>query len=583
MKPRQFILTGAAVVALVTCGVSMTVFGVSKAEAASPAQGKATAAELGTNNRGTGAVYAMTNAIGTNEIKVFTRESGGGLTPAQTIATGGGGSGLQRDGHDSLGSQGGLILDKAHRHLFAVNTETLQVNSSDCQMGTISSFLVGADGSLTLADKVSSGGLFPDSLTVDGNQLFVLNAGGPGTTPACGVDPNITGFTVSSDGHLTPIAGSTQPIDPGTCDGGGFGAGFECGQNPPAFPRSPAQIGFTPSGDALIVTVKSTNTIYVFPRDDDGRPLAPTLYQYSGPNQPTYFGFAFDKNDNLLVTEAFGASPTIPAGNAGAVSSFAIGRRTGTLTPISASVPNEQTTPCWAVVDTYGHLFVSNNNSDSISSYTVETDGSLTLLDSTAETSTGSGPNDMMIVTDRFKSSFLYALNSGNGTVGAWKISADGALTAIGTYSGLPVSAGAQGIAGYYDLDDSSAAAQLANVSTRGLVQTGDDVLIGGFILLGDSDSRVLVRALGPSLMGRGVPGGLEDPTLEVHDANGVVIENDNWADSQQADIEATGLPPSEPSESAIVASLSPGAYTAIVRGKNNTTGIALVEAYLLP
>ena len=123
----------------------------------------------------------------------------GTLSLLQTIDTGGGGSGFQRQGIDSLGSQGGLILDKAHHHLFAVNTETLQEDPTgdnhDCQMGTISSFLVGSDGTLTLADKVSSGGLFPDSLAVDGDQLYVLNAGGPGTTPACGVGPNITGFT----------------------------------------------------------------------------------------------------------------------------------------------------------------------------------------------------------------------------------------------------------------------------------------------------------------------------------------------------------------------------------------------------
>jgi hypothetical protein len=376
-----------------------------------------------------------------------------------------------------------------------------------------------------------------------------------------------------------------SPGNPGNCDPGGFPAGFDCGQNPPAFPRSPAQIGFTPAGDFIIVTVKSTNTIYVFPRDDAGRPLTPTLYTASDPNfpDPTYFGFAFDKNGNLLVNEAFGKATTIPAPDAGSVSSFAIGRRTGTLTPISTSIPNMQTTPCWAVVDPRGHLFVSNNNSDSISSYTIGTDGSLTLLESAAETSMGSGPNDMMIVTDRFQSSFLYALNAGDGTVGAWKVGADGTLTPIGTYAGLPMNDGAQGIAGYYDLGDSSAIGQLGNISTRGLVQTGNDVLIGGFILLGDSDSRVLVRALGPSLPSQDVSSMLQDPTLELNDANGVVIANDNWKDTQQADIEATGIPPTNDLESAIVASLAPGPYTAIVRGKNNTTGTALVEIYLLP
>ena len=463
MKPKQFVLTGAVVAALATCGIGVTVFTVSKAGAASPARDKG--AEVTTvPNRPAGAVYAMTNALTTNQVQAFHRMRDGTLTAFQTIGTGGGGSGFQRQGIDSLTSQGGLILDDSHRHLFAVNTETLAEDFTgdihDCQMGTISSFLVHADGSLTLIGKVSSGGLFPDSLAVNGDQLYVLNAGGPGSTPACGIGPNITGFTVSSDGLLTPIAGSMQPIDPGSspgsflsCDPGGFPTPqFDCGLNPPAFPRSPAQVGFTPDGDFLIVTVKSTNTIYVFPRDDDGKPLTPTIHQASGPNQPTYFGFSFDKNGNLLVTEAFGASPTIPAPDAGSVSSFAIGRRTGTLTPISASIPNGQTTPCWMVVDpaTERHLYVANNNSNSISSYTIGDDGSLTLLNLAAGIS--NGPNDIAIVMDKVSRRgkvFLYSNNSLDGTVGAWLVNADGSLTPIGTFGTLPVNDGAQGIAAY--------------------------------------------------------------------------------------------------------------------------------------
>ncbi|MEP6820790.1 MAG: beta-propeller fold lactonase family protein [Chthoniobacterales bacterium] len=461
MKPKQFVLTGVTIAALATCGVSLTVFAGSKAGTASPAKGTEAPEQFNT-----GAVYAMTNALTTNQIKVFRRATDGTLTAAQTINTGGGGSGFQRQGIDSLTSQGGLILDKAHRYLFAVNTETTAANTDDCKMGTISSFLVGADGTLTLADRVASGGLFPDSLAVDGNQLYVLNAGGPGTTPACGVGPNITGFTVGTDGHLTAITESTQPINPGSspgspgnCDPGGFPSPtFDCGQNPPAFPRAPAQIGFTPDGDFLIVTVKSTNTIHVFPRADDGKPLAPTVYTGGTPAfpNPTYFGFAFDKNGNLLMNEAFGAAATIPAGNAGAVSSFAIGRRTGTLTPISSSIANGQTTPCWAVVNPFNErqLYVSNNNSDSISSYTIGDDGSLTLLQMVA--GMGTGANDMAIVSVNVRESglaktkvFLYANNAGEGKVGAWKVNPDGTLTSLGTYGTLPASDGAQGLAAY--------------------------------------------------------------------------------------------------------------------------------------
>ena len=113
-----------------------------------------------------GAVYAMTNAVGDNEILVYYRAGNGTLTQMQMIKTRGGGSGIQLSPPDLLGSQGGLILDDEHRRLFAVNTETLAANSQDCQAGTITSFLVARDGTLTFADRVMSGGLFPNSLTV---------------------------------------------------------------------------------------------------------------------------------------------------------------------------------------------------------------------------------------------------------------------------------------------------------------------------------------------------------------------------------------------------------------------------------
>jgi hypothetical protein len=121
---------------------------------------------------------------------------------------------------------------------------------------------------------------------------------------------------------------------------------------------------------------------------------------------------------------------------------------------------------------------------------------------------------------------------------------------------------------------------RLANVSTRGLVQTLDNVMIGGFIVLASDPQKVIVRAIGPSLP---VTGKLEDPTLELHDKDGVTIaSNDNWRSDQEAEIIATTLPPTNDAESAVVATLGPDAYTAIVRGQNNTTGVALVEVYRL-
>lgn len=131
-----------------------------------------------------------------------------------------------------------------------------------------------------------------------------------------------------------------------------------------------------------------------------------------------------------------------------------------------------------------------------------------------------------------------------------------------------------------YDLDR-TVDSKLANISTRGLVQTEDNVMIGGIIVLGDSETDVLVRAIGPELTAGGVEGALADPVLELHDQDGVLITmNDDWKETQQAEIEATGLAPSDDHESAILATLTPASYTAIVRGKNDTTGVALVEVY---
>lgn len=134
------------------------------------------------------------------------------------------------------------------------------------------------------------------------------------------------------------------------------------------------------------------------------------------------------------------------------------------------------------------------------------------------------------------------------------------------------------GLMEVYDLDG-TVDSKLANISTRGFVGTGDNVLIGGTIVVGSGVTSVLFRAPGPSLAG--VPNALQDTTLELYNGQGgVVATNDNWRDSQAAEIEATTIPPSDPREAAILRQLSPGNYTAIVRGKNNSTGVALIEAY---
>src|SRR5438045_1014642 len=139
------------------------------------------------------------------------------------------------------------------------------------------------------------------------------------------------------------------------------------------------------------------------------------------------------------------------------------------------------------------------------------------------------------------------------------------------------------GVMEVYDLDPDGSPARMANISTRGNVLTGDNCMIGGFIVRGDVGKRMLVRARGPSLFlgGVAIPGRLMDPSMELRDANGALIKaNDNWRTDQQAEIAASSIAPTDDHEPAVVWTLTPGNYTTIVRGVSDTTGIALVEMY---
>jgi 6-phosphogluconolactonase (cycloisomerase 2 family) len=335
----------------------------------------------------------MTNALGNNQILVYHRANDGNLTSIQIIATGGGGSGLQLLEVDSLGSSGSMQLNEEHHLLFAVNTESAAQNTGvgtynqDCTQVTITSFRVASDGTLTFADRVFSGGLFPNSLTVKkrdndgGDLLYVLNAGGPEVpvchlTPQSANRPNITGFTLDRAGHMTPV-GSVQPIDPGPSAGtvencvdatefaaifGAPVADFACGLNPPSFVRSPAQVQFTPDGNRLVVTVKGTNTIYVFRVDNNGRAASPTSTQASFPALPTYFAVTFDKQGHLLVSEINGSATTFTEAATGAVSSFTV-TRAGQLVSISSHVADGGAAACWIALEPASgkYAFVTNS------------------------------------------------------------------------------------------------------------------------------------------------------------------------------------------------------------------------------
>lgn len=418
-----------------------------------------------------GAVYAMTNAQGNNEIVVYKRAQDGTLALSAVVPTGGGGSGVQLDPVDSLGSQGSLLLSRDHRWLFAVNTETASADN-DCQQGSISVFEVGADGSLAaVGAPVPSGGLYPDSLTVRGSTLFVLNSGGPDVcAPAPGFEPypNVTGFRIGAGGALSRIAGATKVVNPGvgpapdTCAPGGFAGGspqFDCGLNPPAFPRSPGQVAFTPDGRSLVVSVKGTNSIHVFPVGHGGALGDAAVTRAPGATLPTYFGFGFDRHGHLIVSEPFGGATAIPAGGASAVSSFRI-KHDGTLAPRSTSVANGETATCWVAVDprTGRYAYTANNGTNSISVYAIHGDGSLTHLAGATEALPGEGaeqahPNELATAIgedeDGDEVSFLYSMNAGTGQIGMFRIQADGTLAPLGEIGGLPADAGAQGLAAF--------------------------------------------------------------------------------------------------------------------------------------
>jgi pSer/pThr/pTyr-binding forkhead associated (FHA) protein len=165
----------------------------------------------------------------------------------------------------------------------------------------------------------------------------------------------------------------------------------------------------------------------------------------------------------------------------------------------------------------------------------------------------------------------------------------ESAIIAILPANGKTYTAIARGVGGttgtgvveIYDVDR-SVDSELANISTRGLVQTGDTILIAGTIVVGQAPQKVIVRAIGPSL---NLAGKLADPTLELRDANGGLIRfDDNWrTGGQETEIMQSGAAPTNDLESALIETLAAkGAYTAIVRGVNNTAGIAVVEVYAL-
>ncbi len=280
-----------------------------------------------------------------------------------------------------MGSQGALALSDDGRWLFAVNA-----GSNDFSILRVS------PTGLALIKRIASGGTQPISLTVHGNLLYVLNAGGRG---------NISGFALDNDGGATAIPGATRSL-----------SGAAVG---------PAEVAFSPDGRWLAVTEKTTNKIDVYAVGSDGLATGPTPQASAG---TTPFGFAFGLRNELLVSEA-----------AGTASSYVLGAN-GILTVTSGAVATHQGAPCWLVVTNNGRFaYTANAHSGTISGFAVGTDGSLTLLDAGGSTA-NVGPGNIDLATSA-NGRYLYQLR-GSGPIVALRVEPDGHLTVLGRVGNMP-------------------------------------------------------------------------------------------------------------------------------------------------
>jgi 6-phosphogluconolactonase len=250
---------------------------------------------------------------------------------------------------------------------------------------------------LVLADIVPSGGLRPVSVAVADNLVYVLNAGG-----AVGSTDNISGFYLTEHGRLQALPGSTRPLS--------------------AANTAPAQISFGRRGDLLIVTEKATSRIDGFVVDDTGHAGPATITASSG---ATPFGFAISSHGHLFVSEAVNS----------ALSSYAL-NVDGTVATVTPSLLNHQAAACWVVLSKDEHYaYTANAAGNSISSYRIATDGSISLLEGAA--AAANRPLDLAVSVD---GRFLYALNAGTGTITEYRVKPDGSLAQLGSVAGMPAS-----------------------------------------------------------------------------------------------------------------------------------------------
>lgn len=353
-----------------------------------------------------GAVYTTSNAASANYVLVYDRNDDGSLVRADSVATGGRGSGPHPVfGTDPLESQDAVILSADNSMLFVVNAGSNQVTS----------FRVSGSGDLTRVSTVSSGGTMPVSLAMNGTLLYVVNAMGGGS---------ISGFRVGSDASLTPLAGSTRPLSGVAMPG-------------------PGSIRISPNGSTIVVTEKPTNRLVLYGLGASGVPASgPTVVNSPG---PTPFGADFDAGGRYILSIGNIGPNRAAVMDGSAVGSLTVAS-TG-ATPISASVPTTETAACWIQITPDGRFaYTTNTGSGSITGYSIAASGALTRLTAdgkTGVTGAASQPLDMA-----YADGYLYALTAGDRGIHAFRVGSDGSLTAAGSITGVfPISV--TGLAGF--------------------------------------------------------------------------------------------------------------------------------------
>lgn len=355
----------------------------------------------GADRDGDGAVYLQTNAARENMVVAFVREDDGELRRNGNYRTGGSGTGVPR-----LGSQNSVLLSPDGHRLFVVNAGSNEISVFAVGGHRKNGKRAAKPARLTLIQKISSGGQMPLSLTLHGHLLYVVNAGGE----VGGGTDNITAFRLNDDGELAPLSNSTRALS--------------------ASNTKPAEVEFSPDGRALVVTERATDKIDTYAVGADGRATGPVVHPSSGAGP---FGFAFRHDGVFVVTESFNGAPGLAA-----ASSYALLGTTG-LTLISGTVRDSQSDVCWTVITAdERYAYITNNGSGTISSYRIEANGGITLLEAVAGV-TGSpggfGTRDAHLSRD---SRFLYAIDVGTRRVNAFAVTPNGGLTKIAEYGDFP-------------------------------------------------------------------------------------------------------------------------------------------------